>query len=485
MSSERVVWRPQPKQAAFMKRPEDEVFFGGAAGGGKSDAIVVEALRQVEIPNYKGLILRKTYKNLTELIEKSQQYYKAAYPAARYNGTEHKWTFPSGAKIYFGNVRDASYKTDYQGMQYDYIGFDELTHFTFEQYSYICGRNRPSGPGTRCYVRATGNPGGIGHGWVKDRFVTRAAPMTRFENSLEVDRPDGSKMRLTKTGCFVPSLVFDNQVLLDNDPNYLAQLASLPEAERKAMLYGDWDSFSGQVFREFRDLPEHYQDREWTHVIAPFPIPKHWQIVRSFDWGYHHPFSVGWWAVDEVGRMYRIRELYGCVPNSPNTGVEWSDQKIAQEILRIEREDPNIAGHQITGVADPAIGLSREESGYGAAANMAREGVYFSKAMNSRILGKMQMHYRMAFNAEGHPMMQVFSTCVNFIRQIPSLVYSEIDVEDIDTSQEDHIYDESRYAICTHMISAPLKTPEEIRYSEPDDPLNMLRDQQRTRFIGY
>lgn len=480
----REVWRPQPKQWEFMRRTEDEVFFGGAAGGGKSDAIVIEALRQVHVPNYKGLILRKTYKNLMELIDKSQQYYRAAYPKARYNGTEHKWSFPSGAKIYFGNVRDATYKTDYQGQQFDYIGFDELTHFTFDQYSYICGRNRPSGPGTVCYVRATGNPGGIGHGWVKDRFVTRAEPLTRFTNDLEIDLPDGSKKRLTKSGAFVPSLVFDNAVLLENDPNYLAQLASLPEAERRAMLYGDWNSFSGQVFREFRDLPEHYKDQEWTHVIDPFPIPRHWQIIRSYDWGFNKPFSVGWFAVDELGKMYRIRELYGCVKGSPNKGVEWPDQKIAHEILRIESEDPNIAGHQIVGVADPAIGLDRETSGYGAAAIMAKEGVYFSKAMNSRIIGKMQMHYRLAFNSHGHPMLQVFNTCVNFIRQIPSLVYSEIDVEDIDTQQEDHIYDECRYAICTHMISAPIVPPEERKYM-PDDPLNMIRDRGMTKYIEY
>jgi hypothetical protein len=296
--------------------------------------------------------------------------------------------------------------------------------------------------------------------------------------------PDGSRKALQKTACFVPSTVFDNQILLENDPNYLAQLASLPEAEKRAMLYGDWNSFSGQVFREFRDLPQHYRDREWTHVIEPFPIPKHWQIIRSFDWGFHHPFSVGWWAVDETGCMYRIRELYGCVPGSPNTGVEWPDQKIAREILRIESEDPNIVGHNITGIADPAIGLDKD-TGYGAAANMAQEGVYFQKAMNSRIKGKMQFHYRLAFNSEGHPMMQVFKTCVNFIRQIPALVYSEIDVEDIDTKQEDHIYDEARYAICSRMISAPRKNPEEIRYSEPDDPLNMIRDKGRTKYLSY
>ena len=480
-----VVWEPQPKQREFMERSEYEAFFGGAAGGGKSDCLVIEALRQVNIPNYKALILRKTYPMLRELIDKSRQYYPRICRQARYNGSEHFWTFPSGAKIYFGNVRNTTYKTDYQGQQYDFIGFDELTHFTFDEYTYFMSRNRPSGPGTVCYIRATGNPGGIGHGWVKQRFVTAAKPGTRITGELSIDAPDGQKITLTRSRVFIPSKVTDNQKLLDNDPNYLANLASLPWADKQALLYGDWNSFSGQVFTEWRDSHEHYDDHKWTHVINPFPIPKHWEIVRSYDHGFARPFSVGWWAVDEMGRMYRIRELYGCVPGKPNTGVEWPDQKIAHEILRIEHDDPNLVGHNIVGVADPAIGLKKGQGGYGTAANMAAEGVYFSGARNARIPGKMQFHYRMAFNKEGYPMMQVFSTCKHFIEQIPNLVYSEIDVEDVDTKQEDHIYDESRYALCTHMITRPLPVEEEEKPIE-DDPLNLKETKQLTaKFIHY
>lgn len=480
----KVVWEPQPRQKEFMKRGEYEAFFGGAAGGGKSDCLVIEALRQVNVPNYKALILRKTYPMLRELIDKSRNYYARACPKARYNGSEHFWTFPSGAKIYFGNVRNTTYKTDYQGQQYDFIGFDELTHFTYDEYMYFMSRNRPSGPGTECYVRATGNPGGIGHGWVKQRFVTAAKPGTRIVEELEIIGPDGNKIKMPRSRVFIPSRVFDNQKLLANNPNYLANLASLPFAEQQAYLYGNWDSFSGQVFTEWKNDHDHYQDQRWTHVIDPFEIPKHWEIVRSFDWGHAKPFSVGWWAVSEEGRMYRIRELYGCKPGQPNTGVEWPDQKIAQEILRIEKEDPNIRGHNIVGVADPAIGLKKDQSGYGAAAAMAAEGVYFSKARNARIPGKMQFHYRLAFNAEGRPMMQVFNTCRHFIEQIPSLVYSEVDVEDIDTTQEDHIYDESRYALCTHMITRPIPAEEEEKPPE-DDPLDLKKDQTKTRFYRY
>ena len=159
-----VVWRPQPRQAEFMSRPEPEALYGGAAGGGKSDALVIEALRQVHIPHYRALILRKTYPQLSDLVDKSQVYYHRAFPQAQYNATAHVWNFPSGAKIYFGSMQYTKDRTNYQGKAFDFIGFDELTHFEWEEYSYMMSRNRPTGPGTRVYMRATTNPGGIGHG---------------------------------------------------------------------------------------------------------------------------------------------------------------------------------------------------------------------------------------------------------------------------------------------------------------------------------
>ena len=159
-----VIWTPQTRQFDFMQRPEDEALYGGAAGGGKSDALVIEATRQVHIPHYKGLILRKTYPQLTELIEKSLRYYPLAFPKARYNASEHTWYFPSGAKIVFGSMQHSKDKLNYQGKAYDFIAFDELTHFTYEEYIYLSSRNRANGPGTRVYMRATANPGGIGHG---------------------------------------------------------------------------------------------------------------------------------------------------------------------------------------------------------------------------------------------------------------------------------------------------------------------------------
>lgn len=467
------VWTPQPKQAAFMARPEYEALYGGAAGGGKSDALVIEALRQVGVPHYKGLILRKTFPQLAELIDKSLNYYPRAFPGARYNASAHTWAFPSGAKILFGSMQYTKDRTRYQGQAYDFIAFDELTHFTWEEYSYLFSRNRPNGPGTRVYIRATANPGGVGHGWVKERFVTASRPMTTIWEDVNWREPDGTERRARQSRIFVPSSVFDNPALLRNDPNYVRNLASMPEAERNALLYGDWDTFSGQVFTEWRNDPEHYGDKRWTHVIRPFRVPDTWRIWRSFDWGYARPFSVGWYAVDHDRRMYRIRELYGCT-DTPNTGVKWEPSEVARKIKQIEAEDPNLKGKPVSGVGDPAIWQSDGTESIGAL--MERERVYFEKGDHNRISGKMQVHHRMAFDEEGVPMLYVFDTCKHFIRTVPNLVYDETDVEDINTDGEDHIYDELRYVCMKNPIAPrPRKTPPPAGY----DPLDLAEARQQ------
>lgn len=171
-----VIWRPHPRQAAFLKRREYEALYGGAAGGGKSDAALMLPLYWVHIGHFKALILRKTYPELSELIDRSRACYAQAFPAAKYNAQEHRWTFPSGATIAFGSMHTSDDREKYRGRQFDVIVFDELTHFTWEEYSFMFSRNRPSGPGTFVCMRATTNPGGIGHGWVKDRFITAAPP---------------------------------------------------------------------------------------------------------------------------------------------------------------------------------------------------------------------------------------------------------------------------------------------------------------------
>ena len=466
---ENIIWKPQPRQRIFMARKENEALYGGAAGGGKSDCAVAEGLRQVNIPHYRGIILRKTYPQLSELIDRSREIYHAAYPEAKFNEQKHCWTFPSGAKIYFGAMQHTKDRTNYQGKRYDYIDFDELTHFTWDEYSYLFSRNRPNGPGTRCYIRAQANPGGIGHGWVKERFITAAPPLTPIYEEVNIIFPDGHTEKKSRSRIFVPSSVFDNKILLENDPEYITRLASLPENERKALLYGDWDCFSGQVFTEWRDNPDGYKTRVNTHVIEPFRVPSYWKIYRGFDFGYSRPFSVGWYAADQDGRMYRIRDFYGCT-GVPNEGIRMEPGQIAKKIRQIEAEDPNLRNKKIHGIADPSI--FDESRGESVAQMMEREGVYFEKADNTRIAGKMQIHNRLAFDENGIPMLYIFSTCRHFIRTVPALVYSSSDVEDIDTDAEDHIYDEVRYVAMEHPISPPRKKTAVSVY----DPLDIIKN---------
>ncbi|MBQ5667124.1 MAG: Terminase-like family protein, partial [Oscillospiraceae bacterium] len=250
---------------------------------------------------------------------------------------------------------------------------------------------------------------------------------------------------------------------------YVRQLEALPPKIREAWLNGSWDVYEGQFFEDFMDLPEHYKDRQWTHVIEPFEIPESWKIYRSFDWGYARPFSLGWWAVDPEGVCYRILELYGCT-EEPNTGIKWTPNQVFAEIHKIETEHRWLKGRTIHGVADPAIWDA--EYGESIAETAAKHQVFFDKGDHQRIPGWMQVHYRFAFDENGFPMMYVFSNCKAFIRTIPLLQYDEHKVEDIDTDGEDHVADEVRY----FLMSRPIK-PREKHIDEGDNsPLNIFLD---------
>ena len=472
---ENIVWEPQPRQALFLSRPEPEALYGGAAGGGKSDALLAEALRQVNIPHYRALILRKTFPQMSDLVDRSRMIYQQSFPGASYSASGHCWLFPSGAKIYFGSMQYARDRTNYQGKAYDLIIFDELTHFSWEEYSYMMSRNRPTGPGTRVYMRAATNPGGVGHGWVRSRFITPAPPGTPVTEHYTVRGPQKKPLQLARSRVFIPSTIFDNQKLLQNDPQYLASLAALPEAEKQALLYGRWDSFEGQVFTEWRDDPAHYDDQRWTHVVEPFAVPAWWKIWRGYDFGYSKPFSVGWYAADDDGRLYRIREYYGCT-DTPNTGLRIDPVEQARRIREIEQSDPMLKGRQITGVADPAI--FDESRGESIAAMMERSPnfLHWYPGDNTRLPGKMQFHYRLAFDTEGRPMFQVFRTCRHFLRTLPNLVYDTANVEDVDSAQEDLIYVECRYVLMENPLSPrarPAAPPPQ------DDPLELQKKTAR------
>lgn len=417
-------------QKKFIDATADEVLFGGAAGGGKSYGQLADAL--LYALTYQGsrqLILRRTFPELEHsIIFTSLQLFPK--DAAQYRASCHTWTFLNGSLIEFGYCAAEKDVLRYQGAEYDVIRFDELTHFTEAQYTYLLSRLR----GVNTFpkqMKSSTNPGGIGHSWVKARFIDGFAP--------------GIPHRDEKTGLsrvFLPSLVQDNVFLMQADKDYQKRLELLPEAERKALLYGQWDIFDGQVFAEWRNDPRGQKTRRWSHVITPFAIPKEWRRFRAFDFGYSKPFAVSWFAVDPDGRAYNYRELYGCT-GTPDTGIRWTAQQIARRIREIEEQEES--GQTITGYADPAIWNNTGSNEGSIAAMMEKEGVYFEKGNHNRLAGKMQVHYRLSFDEEGLPMFYVFDHCRNMIRTLPQLYYDPVNPEDVDTRQEDHLYDALKY----------------------------------------
>ena len=452
---------PNEKQKLFLQADTKHVGFGGARGGGKSWAVRTKAkLLCLAYPGIKILIVRRTYPELINnhinpLIDE-------LHGVAKYNKNEKVFNFPNGSTIKFGYCNADKDLGQYQGSEYDTLFLDEVTQMQplWIQKITACMRGANDFP-KRCYW--TMNPGGPSHGFVKRLFIDK-----RYEPG---ENPEDYT--------FIQSLVTDNKALLDKQPDYIKQLEALPPKLREAWLHGRWDIFEGQFFEEFRDDPEHYADRKWTHVISPFSIPREWTVIRSFDWGYNKPFSLSWYAIDFDGVIYRILELYGCT-EEPNTGVKWTDDKIFSEARRIENEHPYLAGRQITGVADPAIwDVSR---GISTAETATKYGIYFTKGDHKRIPGWMQCHYRLAFNAEGYPQFYVFSNCKQFIRTIPTLCYDEHKVEDIDTEGEDHIADEWRYALMSRPIKPVMTEDEQVLAF---DPLNQQQPLKRSGIRIY
>ena len=445
---------PNEKQKLFLADTHRHVAYGGARGGGKSWAVRVKAL--LLCMRWKGikiLIVRKTYKELTNNhIVPLQQMIPAS--VARYNKTEKVFTFFNGSTIWFGYCNNDSDLDQYQGAEYDVIFFDEATQL---QEAWIKKINlavrQPNGLPKRTYY--TCNPGGVSHNYIKRLFIER-----KYESA-----------EIPENYSFTQALVTDNKVLMEMSPEYKAELEALPPKLREAWLYGSWDIFEGQFFEDFMDMPDHYDDRQWTHVINPFEIPDGWKVYRSFDWGYNKPFSCMWFAVDYDGVIYHILEFYGCVKGSPNEGIKWTPPQVFAEIHKIETEHPWLKGKQIMGIADPAIWDA--ETGESIADTAAKHQVFFSKGDHQRIAGWMQCHYRLAFDENGFPMFYVFKNCEHFIRTIPLLQYDDHKVEDIDTDGEDHIADAWRYFLMSRPIK-PRTTPKPDEYN--NSPLKQVLD---------
>lgn len=446
-NKELVMPKPNEKQAMAFKAKQRYVAYGGARGGGKSWFVRWKAiLLCCFFAGIKILITRRTYKELFN--NHIAPLLKVLNGFAAYNKTDKIFTFPNGSTITFGYCASDGDLGQYQGAEFDVWFADEAGQMqeTWLVEIDACVRGVNGFP-KRTYF--TLNPGGPSHGYFRRLFVDR-----RF---TEDEHPEDY--------AFIQALCTDNVALMESQPDYMRSLEKLPPKIKEAWLYGRWDVYEGQFFEDFYDRPEHYNDRTWTHVIEPFEIPDSWKIYRSFDWGYNKPFSCMWFAVDTDGVVYHILELYGCT-KTPNEGIKWTPPQVFAEIHRIETEHRWLKGKRITGVADPAIWDA--ETGESIAETAAKHQVFFTKGDHKRIAGWMQCHYYLAFDESGFPMFYVFKNCKNFIRTIPLLQYDDHRVEDIDTTQEDHIADAWRYFLMSRPIKPRIaEKPDEYELNNP------------------
>lgn len=446
-----ILQQPSERQRLFLKDTHRYIAFGGARGGGKSWAVRTKAkLLALRYHGIRICIVRRTYPELRANHIDTLRLELGG--VARYIEGKKEFVFLNSSRIFCRYCQNEADLRKFQGTEYDVIFIDEATQFSENMFYMISACVRGVNPFPK-RVYLTCNPGGEGHGWVKRLFVDRK--YNAGENPEDYS--------------FIKSLVTDNKALLDSDPDYIRQLEVLPPKLRKAWLEGDWNIFEGQFFEEFRDDPDHYKDRLFTHVIEPFEIPSHWPIYRSYDFGYGKPFDASWWAIDGDGRAYLILQLYGCTDYA-NEGVKWAPDRQFAEIHRIESEHRWLKGKSIIGVADPSIwDASRGDAIIDTA---DRYFVHFSPGDNKRIPGWMQCHYRLQFDEEGRPMVYFFNTCKAAIRTLPLLQYSKTNPEDLDTDGEDHFADSFRYFAMSKPLSAPpILNKNEKKYT--DDPLDL------------
>ena len=428
MVVEQAVWEAQPRQREFLHRTEDEVLYGGAAGGGKTDALLIHGItRAITYPGSRHLFMRRTFKDLAlpgAAIDRSRQLLTGM---ASWRASDYRWEFPDygGSVFAFAHLENISDMYNYQGAQLDTILFDELTQFPEEPYQFMRSRNRATVPGIKPTIRAGTNPGNVGHGWVRKRWVD-AAP---WGEPFPIRAESGA---VIASGCFIPARVSDNQRLLERDPGYATRLEGLPEHLRRAYLDGDWDIFAGQVFTEWR------RDK---HVVRAFVVPKEWPRWCGVDFGYGAPWCCLWLARAPSGVVYVYREAY-------QKGLsDWDQAK------RIRRESHGEDVRWV--VADPSA-FSRQPNGKSIAdVYFESGGIRLSRGNNDRLSGWQRVHEYLRLGVEGlDPGLQVFDTCRNLIRTLPALVYDDHKVEDVDheSGEGSHACDALRYALMASKV---------------------------------
>jgi hypothetical protein len=421
-----------------------EVLFGGAAGGGKSFAMLADPVRSFNNGAFRGLLLRRTTEELRELISVSKQLYPKAILGAKFQEREKTWVFPSGATFWLSYLDAEDDVLRYQGQAFQWVGFDELTQWpTPHAWDYLRSRLRTSAStGLKTYMRATTNPGGPGHLWVKKMFVDPAPPGTPFwATDLETGKvllyPKGHPREGTPLlkRRFIPSKLSDNPYLSE-DGMYEANLLSLPESKRKQLLEGNWDIAEGAAFPEFN---------RQIHVVEPFEIPYGWRKFRACDYGYGSKTAVLWFAIHPSGQLIIYRELF----TSKVTAYD-----LAEIILDIEA-DENIA----FGVLDSSLWHNRGDRGPSLAEQMISRGCKWrpsDRSRGSRVAGKNEIHRRLQVDSfTGEPGLIIFNTCTNLISQLPVVPLDKNNPEDVNTNSDDHGYDALRYGVMSRPRSNP------------------------------
>jgi len=414
------------KQKMFIDASADEVLYGGAAGGGKSFGQVIDALLYaLRYAGSRQLILRRTFPELDKTLIRTAL---ALYPREifKYSQTSRMGRFVNGSIIDFGYCDAENDVYRYQGGEYDVIRFDELTHFTEFQYLYLISRLRGTTPFPRS-VRSSTNPGGVGHGWVRARFVDPAPPFTVFSSGK------GDTTRV-----YLPATVKDNLFLMREDPDYIARLENLPDKQKRALLYGDWNIFDGLRFTAFD---------ESVHVIDPFEIPRGWRRYRVLDYGLDR-LAVYWIAVDGDRNAYVYREY--CESNLIISA--------ACRAIR-ERTDEEI----YCTLAPPDLWSRGQETGKSRALLFADHGVPLVSVSNDRAAGWAAVDELLKVEEGGRAKLRIFRNCTELIRCLPQLQIDPQKPDDVMTEPHDitHAPDALRYFAV--FFTKPCKREEEMR----------------------